>query len=145
MSRRAVPVLAALLLVAACAGDSASTTTAAAVTTRATTGPTSSTGPGTTTSTSTTTTTEAGRVIEVVVSGGEVQGGARRERVAVNEAVMFRVTSDVADEVHVHGYELKGPVEAGGTVAIAFTANIPGVFEVELESADLQLVELEVR
>lgn len=92
-----------------------------------------------------TTTTAAGRVITVVVSGGRVEGGFSREKVKLGEAVVLRVTSDTADEVHVHGYDKKADVAAGGTTEISFTADIPGVFEVELEERKLKLLELEVK
>ena len=55
------------------------------------------------------------------------------------------VTSDVADEVHVHGYDEKAAVPANGTVELSFTADIPGVFEVELEQRGRRLLTLEVR
>jgi heme/copper-type cytochrome/quinol oxidase subunit 2 len=44
----------------------------------------------------------------------------------------------------VHGYDLKGDVAPGRPAIIEFTANVPGVFEVELEEAGLKLVELQV-
>jgi len=50
----------------------------------------------------------------------------------------------VADEIHVHGYDLTTDVPAGGSSSVNFTATIPGVFEVELEGAHLQLFELQV-
>ena len=43
------------------------------------------------------------------------------------------MTSDVADEIHVHGYDLKKDVPAGGSVRFSFPASIEGVFEIELE------------
>ena len=59
--------------------------------------------------------------------------------------VAIVVHSDVADEVHVHGYDLHQDVGAGGTARIDFTADIAGVFEAELENRKLQIVELTVR
>lgn len=82
--------------------------------------------------------------VEVRVVDGRVEG-PRRVTVALGEPVMLRVTSDVADEIHVHGYDITDEVEAGGTTTIQFTANIPGVFEDELEGRHLRLVELEVK
>jgi hypothetical protein len=41
------------------------------------------------------------------------------------------VTSDTADEIHIHGYDIEKEVGAGGTVTIDFAADIPGQFEVE--------------
>jgi hypothetical protein len=55
------------------------------------------------------------------------------------------VTSDVADEIHVHGYDYKADVEAGGTATITFVADLPGIYEVELEDSRLLLIELEIR
>lgn len=84
------------------------------------------------------------RTVAVEVRGGEVVGGTERVEVAVGETLRLEVTSDVADRVHVHGYDLERPVDAGATVTVEFTADIPGVFEVELEDRGLQLLELEV-
>jgi hypothetical protein len=64
--------------------------------------------------------------------------------VPLGSEVTLAVTSDTADEVHVHGYDKKANVDAGGIVTIVFVADIPGQFEAELESAHLKLVELRV-
>jgi hypothetical protein len=54
------------------------------------------------------------------------------------------VTSDVADEIHVHGYDLKQDVPAGGSVRFSFPASIEGVFEIELEDHKEQIAQLKV-
>ena len=82
--------------------------------------------------------------IEVTFANGKAGGDTGRVQVAEGTSVTLVVTSDVADEVHVHGYDKKADVKAGGTATITFTADIPGQFEVELESAHLKLVELRV-
>ena len=140
MLGRAFLLALALAAVAACGEDMPRGTTSDGGTVTTTTS-----AAGSSTTAATTTTAAAGKVLEVVVSGGAVRGGSRRERVAVNEKVTLRVTADIADEVHVHGYELKAPVEPGRPAEVQFTANIPGVFEVELEGGHLRLLELEVR
>jgi hypothetical protein len=61
------------------------------------------------------------------------------------QRVELVVHSDVADEVHVHGYDLHQDVEAGGTARIGFPATIQGVFEAELENRKLQILELTVK
>jgi hypothetical protein len=86
----------------------------------------------------------AANVVEIRVSGGTVTGGVHRQKIALGATVVVRVTSDVADEVHVHGYDKKADVEANGSADVEFTADIPGVFEVELEESSLKLVELEI-
>ena len=55
------------------------------------------------------------------------------------------VTSELADEVHVHGYDLMADVAPEAPVTIAFTATAPGLFEIELEDHHLPIAELEVR
>lgn len=91
-----------------------------------------------------TTTTFDGTRVDVEVRGGEVVGGVQRVEVDTGERVLLVVTSDVADQVHVHGVDVTREVEAGGTVDVDFTADIPGVFEIELEERRLQLAELVV-
>lgn len=85
------------------------------------------------------------RTIAVEVRDGRVVGGPQRVEVVVGEEVEIVVTSDVADEIHVHGYDLFTEVEAGGQATVHLTADVPGVFEVELEERGLQLLTLEVR
>ena len=84
-------------------------------------------------------------VLAVTVRGGSVVEGGSRQRAALNEAVTIRVTSDVAEEVHVHGYEKKFNVAPGQRGEVTFNANIPGVFEVEFERSGKQLFTMEVR
>jgi hypothetical protein len=117
-------------------GDGATSSTSAPSEERTT----SSTTPGASTST-----TAAGNVITVVVKGGKVEGGFRRVKVKLGTPIVLRVMSDTADEVHVHGYDVKVDVAAGGTADVSFTPDIPGVFEVELEERKLTLLELEVQ
>jgi heme/copper-type cytochrome/quinol oxidase subunit 2 len=85
------------------------------------------------------------KTIKVAVKGGKVVPSAHREKVPQGDTVRLVVTTDTADEVHVHGYDLKKDVAAGKTGTIEFVADQSGVFEVELESAALQLLQLEVR
>jgi len=129
-------------MLSGCGGKSASpeptTTTAPPTTTASTTAPTA------TTTTAATTSAAAPVAIRVVVKGGKPVGGIQRATVKKGQKVAIVVHSDVADEVHVHGYDLHKDVGAGGTVRIVFPATITGVFEAELESRRLQVVELTV-
>ena len=84
------------------------------------------------------------RVIDVTVAGGTVSGVSSRVEAALGERLVIRVTSDVADEVHVHGYDQRAVVPAGGTAEIPLTADIPGGFEVELEESGRTLFQLRV-
>lgn len=80
----------------------------------------------------------------IEVRGGQVRGGAKRVQADVGDTVALTVTSDVADTVHVHGYDLEEPVAPEEPATLAFTADIPGVFEVELHDSGLKLADLRV-
>jgi hypothetical protein len=83
-------------------------------------------------------------VERIVVVGGKPRGGVERLSFKSGDRVQFTVTSDVADEVHVHGYDISRDVPAGGSVRFSFPARIEGVFEVELEGRGQQIAELRV-
>ena len=77
-------------------------------------------------------TSSSGANVEVTIAAGKVAPDpSRKVEVATGDHVHLSVTSDHADEVHVHGYDIEKEVSAGGTVTIDFTADIPGQFEVE--------------
>jgi hypothetical protein len=61
-----------------------------------------------------------------------------------NATFVITVKSDVADHVHVHGYDVLRDVAAGGTARFDFKADIPGVFEIELEEAGVEVARLRV-
>jgi hypothetical protein len=82
--------------------------------------------------------------IEVEVSGGHVSGDTGRVPVAAGSHVTLVVTSDVADEVHVHGYDMEQELSPGQPAEIVFDATIPGVFEAELHEAGTTLLSLQV-
>jgi hypothetical protein len=87
----------------------------------------------------------AGTVIEVAFAGGKVSGDTGRVKVNVGDSITIKVSSDVPDEVHVHGYDVTQTVAAGETATLSFDATIPGVFEVELERVHKQLLSLQVQ
>ncbi len=86
----------------------------------------------------------SGQRIEVTVTGGQVSGDTGRVPVAAGEQVTLVVTSDVADEIHLHGYDLTTPLTPGTPAEFTFEAGVPGVFEVELHDAGTVLLTLQV-
>jgi hypothetical protein len=84
-------------------------------------------------------------VLRITVRGGAPVGGIRRLTVAKGDQVRVVVVSDVADEIHLHGYDESADAAPGTTARIALVADIPGRFEIELEERGRQIGELEVR
>lgn len=95
--------------------------------------------------TGTTTPKPKPKPVAITVRNGTPVGGIRKIDVKEGDRVRFSVTSDVADEVHVHGYDFHKDVTAGGKVSFNFPAKIAGGFEVELEALKEQIAELTVR
>jgi hypothetical protein len=80
----------------------------------------------------------------IVIRNGEPVGGIEKLEYSAGEQIRFRVKSDVAEEVHFHGYELMKDVSARGTVSFDVPAEIEGIFEVELEGRKEQIAEIQV-
>jgi hypothetical protein len=81
----------------------------------------------------------------IVIRGGEVVGGTRVFKVKQDRQVVLIVRSDVADHVHLHGYDLMADVGPGTVGRIRFESSITGRFEIELEDRGLPIGELQVR
>jgi hypothetical protein len=79
------------------------------------------------------------------VRGGKPVGGVERLTYTTGERVRFRVVSDVAEEVHVHGFDITRDIPAGGSATFSFPADIEGVYEVELHGTGELIARLEVR
>jgi New glue protein family len=122
-------------------GQAAPTTTARTAT--ETTGATTTT---TTTTATATVTTTAPKPVQVVVRvrGGKPVDGIVRAQARKGDTVVVIVGSDVADEVHVHGYDLMADVAPGKPVRIRFDATLTGRFEIELENRAQQIAQLTV-
>ena len=131
-ARRLLLVLPLALVLAGCAGTDEPTATSSAAT--APSPPAGSSAPG----------TPGGQRIEVTVAGGQVSGDTGRVPVASGEQVTLVVTSDVADEIHVHGYDLTTAIAPSRPAELTFEATVPGVFEVELHEAGTVLLTLQV-
>ena len=82
--------------------------------------------------------------IDVSVRNGAPVGGIARATVTQGDPVRIVVRSDVADEVHVHGYDLTADVSPGAPAEITFDATLAGGFEIELEESGVEIAELRV-
>lgn len=127
------------LLVAACGSGSSTTAATGATTTTSSSSTTTETVSGTTT-----TTTANIEVPRIKVEDGVKTEGLDTISVRVGETVRFEVESDVADEIHVHGYDISFEITPDEEVLVEFVADATGIFEVELERLEVHLVDIEV-
>lgn len=135
----AIGLLSAGFALASCGGDEDATDTTTETTQTQTTTQT------TTQPTTTEPEPEQPIVVRVRVVNGAPKGGIVRKTVKKGDRVVVVVTSDVADHVHLHGYDVFRDVAAGGTARIRFRATLPGRFEVELEDRGVQIADLTVQ
>jgi FtsP/CotA-like multicopper oxidase with cupredoxin domain len=147
MKLRYALALAFLVVLVSSCGLGTSPTTQSSPTTQA--DVTTTTVQSTTTNVATTTIAEATTTTIAPANLIRVEGGVKVEgpdtiSVTQGEVVRFQVVADVADEVHVHGYDLFFESIPGEPVLVEFNADATGIFEVELEGGHLGLVNIEV-
>lgn len=81
----------------------------------------------------------------VEFADGEAKGGVKKLAFDKGDRVRFRVRSDVADEIHVHGFDEYADVEAGKSVTIAFEAEFDGAYEVEMHGSGTPVASLVIQ
>ncbi len=89
-------------------------------------------------------------MVMVDLADGQVTidaNGSDSDRVEVEQGqnVRLMISSDVAELVHVHGYNLFVELVPGETAILDFVAEAPGLFEVELEESGKFLFELSTK
>ena len=82
--------------------------------------------------------------VTVVDNDGEILRGPQRLNVELNSVVALRVTSDVEEQVHIHGYDILRQIGNDTPTHFAFKATLAGVYEVELEGSSSLLLQLTV-
>lgn len=85
------------------------------------------------------------RQITVTITAGKADPPVQRVEVGKGSTIKLTITSDVPDELHVHGYDRKAVLNPGQPATLEFRADTAGVFEIETHSAHLLLVQLVVR
>lgn len=83
-------------------------------------------------------------MVSVQVSGGRVQPGLQTTKLKVGQTVTITATSDVADSIHVHGYDKTLDLPPGQSASVSFVADVKGVFEVETHETELLVAKLSV-
>jgi len=83
--------------------------------------------------------------VTVSITDGKVTPKPSRVKVPLGSSVELQITSDVDDEVHVHGFDVEKPLDAGVTTTVELLADEAGLYEVETPETELELLQLEVR
>lgn len=83
--------------------------------------------------------------LTATIADGAVDPPPDRIDVPLGADVRLTVTSDTADELHVHGYDVLAELRPGEPAVLRFTADDPGLFEVETHHQELVVVQLAVR
>ena len=82
--------------------------------------------------------------IELVARSGRRASGPDVVRLKKGDLIMLTVTSDVADELHLHGYDLHLRLLPDHPATLSFTAARTGRFSAELHKAGAKLTTLEI-
>lgn len=76
------------------------------------------------------------RRFDIQLEGHAPVGGVRSLEVEKGERVRLAITSDAADSIHVHGYDIERELTPGRQLRLTFRATIEGVFEIESHEAE---------
>jgi hypothetical protein len=80
----------------------------------------------------------------IALKGGRPVGGMADIQVNKSDIVRLDITSDDAETIHVHGYDLETQVAPGRPAHLRFVAKIDGRFEIESHTTETQIGELTV-
>lgn len=87
---------------------------------------------------------EKPELARIVLRDGQPADGVAELSFTEGDEIRFEVVSDIADEIHMHGYDVSEDVSAGGSVKFDVPATITGVFEVESHHGAAQIAEITV-
>jgi hypothetical protein len=135
-----IAVVAVVVILAASGGDDEDGGTQASAAQTATPTPTADQPEASPQETETPTPTPTPKPEPPLLKGGKVTRLEYKE----GDTVKFRVVSPVAEEVHIHGYDIAKDLEPNKEITVSFPATIEGIFEIEYEHAGEQIGELRV-
>ena len=85
-----------------------------------------------------------GMVVSIQFERGRLARKSDQVEVGRGSTVLLAVSTDVADDIHLHGYERVAPTDPGGRAVLEFTADRSGVYTAELERSGVRLLEVTV-
>lgn len=88
--------------------------------------------------------TAGSATLAVSVTGSTVTPAPSTVQLAIGQTLVLTVTSDHADEIHAHGFEVEVEVGAGESARLVLTGTEPGVYEVEMHHPALTVLKVAV-
>lgn len=85
------------------------------------------------------------KIFELVIKDKKIVSGPETIKVTEGDEITIKITSDEAEEFHVHAYDKSVELEPNVQATLTFTANLTGRFPFELEESKTDLGALEVQ
>ncbi|WP_405060013.1 hypothetical protein OG474_45800 [Kribbella sp. NBC_01505] len=82
--------------------------------------------------------------VDVKIAGGKSTPSGQTVKAKTGQKVRITAVSDVADSLHVHGYDKTLDLKPGKSVSVEFTADTKGSFEVETHESGKLVFKLQV-
>ena len=89
-------------------------------------------------------TSTADVTVDVSIAGGKVTTAKPVVKAKPGQTVRITAVSDVADQVHVHGYDKALDLQPGKPASVEFETSTKGTFEVETHETGKLLFKLQV-
>jgi heme/copper-type cytochrome/quinol oxidase subunit 2 len=84
--------------------------------------------------------------VNVTIANGQVNPANATLQAKVGQPIIFHVTSDAADELHVHSVpDHKFEIAAAPNQSFQFSVDVPGNVDVELHHLDRTIATIQVR
>ena len=84
------------------------------------------------------------KIFVLTITGKQLEGGMDKLTVDEGDTVVLRITSDEAEEFHLHGYDRSVDLVPQTEITLELVANASGRFPFELEHSKTELGSLEV-
>ncbi len=85
------------------------------------------------------------KTFDLAIKNKQIVSGEQTLKVNQEDEVTIMITSDVADEFHLHAYDKIVKLEPNIQATLTFTANLSGRYPFELEQSGTELGFLEVQ
>ena len=127
------------------AGPSASTSASTSATESATTPATAPSVTPSSPDSAPSTAAAAGKQLRITISGKQVSPPPGSFKLGVGEKLTLTVTSDSANELHVHGWNVEKELQPNQPTTIELVGKEAGTYEVETHDPELLLTKITVR